>query len=304
MNSESTPTQSFARGFGDANAFSIVRDSLDELVGRTRLRWPQSSYALADFAGDLGALLRETPPHELASRLAELQLEELYLARASAAGDAGATRHLRREYASVVATALSHQAPAHIALDDIEQVVWMRLLVADGDRRPKLERYRGEGRLASWIRVVAIRTRADLLRSRKPVGEAVDPMELQWEELGAASQTPELSYLKASYRGRFRSAFAEAVAELDAGSRNLLRQKHIFGLTLAEMANLHGVHVATIKRRLAQCRTQLIEGTGRRVCGDAPQAEALASVLRMVRSQVEVSLARYLDEAQTQPSTE
>ncbi len=302
MNTESIAMQRFARGFGDSDSFSIVREPLSDAHRNGRARWPQCSYGLEDFAGDVGELLRGTPPEQLGPRLAALHLEELYLARASAAGDAGASRHLRRDYRTVVAGALGHQTAAHISVDDIEQVVWMRLLVAEGERRPKLERYRGEGRLASWLRVIAIRTRADLLRARKPVGEALDPTDAQWDELGAAPQTPELGYLKALYRERFAAAFATAVAQLDAGSRNLLRQKHIFGLTLVEMANLHGVHVATIKRRLAQCRTQLIEGTGRGVCGETPRADALASVLRLVRSQVELSLARYLDVADADDS--
>lgn len=288
----------FAAGFGDAAASALVGTTLDIAHERVRARWPGCGYPFAHFAHQLGERLGNCALEDVCADLATLHLEEFYLAQAGVARDASALAYLRGEFGPVVEATLSRAPAGHVACDDIAQVVWMRLLVAHGERPPKLALYRGEGKLANWMRVIAVRTRADLLRKRKPIGEPTDFTSGHWANLGDAAETPELRHLKALYRDRFKTAFATAVAELDPDARNLLRQKHIFGLTVAELAGLYKVHAATIKRRLARARAHLIEATGKRVCSQESGSTQLTSVLRLVRSQLDLSLARYLDLAE------
>ncbi|MCA9611101.1 MAG: sigma-70 family RNA polymerase sigma factor, partial [Myxococcales bacterium] len=97
------------------------------------------------------------------------------------------------------------------------------------------------------------------------------------------------------YRGVFREAFEEAVGALSPRERNLLRLHFLRRVTLESLAELYGVHRATIVRHLAKIRERLDAATQAalrdRLGADKREVE---SVMDLIRSRFDVSVERML----------
>jgi RNA polymerase sigma-70 factor (ECF subfamily) len=108
---------------------------------------------------------------------------------------------------------------------------------------------------------------------------------------------PELDFLKVRYRAEFRAAFYETLRNLGIDERNVLRFHYMDGLTIDEIGAAYGVHRATVARWLARAREDVLEKTRRalseRLKVDTQEA---ASVIALIQSRLEVSLARLLAE--------
>ena len=108
----------------------------------------------------------------------------------------------------------------------------------------------------------------------------------------------ELDFLKREYRAEFRIAFAEAMTELSAKERNLLRYHFVQTLTIDQIGAIYRVHRVTAFRWLRSARQALVSATRRRVAKrlDVQPAE-VDSILRLVQSQLELSVERVLGDA-------
>jgi RNA polymerase sigma-70 factor (ECF subfamily) len=106
------------------------------------------------------------------------------------------------------------------------------------------------------------------------------------------SVDPRLDDLRRRYRGDFAAAFRAALAALPVRERNLLRQHHMDGLTIDQLAGLYRVHRATAARWVARARTTLSGETRRRLMERLGVATQDAdSIIRLVRSQLDLSLS-------------
>src|SRR5262249_39179513 len=93
------------------------------------------------------------------------------------------------------------------------------------------------------------------------------------------------------YRGAFRDAFRAAVKALGDDQRLLLRQNVLDGLSIDRLAVFYRVHRATVARRLESARKALLDGTHRMLAARLQvRAEEVESILRLIASQLEVSL--------------
>ena len=99
------------------------------------------------------------------------------------------------------------------------------------------------------------------------------------------------------YREDFKAAFEEAFASLDAKSRNLLRQSLLDNLSIDQLGAIYRVHRATAARWLASARDQVLEET-RSVLRRRLQIDEreFMSLMNLVRSQLDLSLARLLED--------
>ena len=155
---------------------------------------------------------------------------------------------------------------------------------------PRLHGYAGRGPLGGWLRVIAVRA---LVERRRARGEVPDDELI--DQLAAPEHSAELQLLRRRYAAEFRAAFAWAVASLDPSDRALLRQHHLDGVGLDELARLHGVHRATAARRLAAGRDLLAARVRRRLLGELRvSGDTLDSIIRLVHSELALSLERYL----------
>lgn len=114
-------------------------------------------------------------------------------------------------------------------------------------------------------------------------------------EAHAPEDDPELAYMKATYRAAFKSAFQEALESLQSRERTLRKQQIVDGLGIDELGALYEVHRATAARWVAAAREKLLLRTWRAFIARVRiTSDECESIMRMVRSQLDVSLHRRL----------
>lgn len=230
----------------------------------------------------------------------EARSADLALAQACARGESEAIAAFDRDYVPVIERAVTASGATPAETAELVQIVRVRLLVKKPRaEQPAIASFSGRSSLASWVKVVAMREAARLLgRDRREKQLEDDRLS---HEL-AAGDNPELAHLKQRYREEFRIAFAEAVSALPDRDRLLLRQSLLDKLGIDALATQQGVHRATVARWLSAAREAVVEGTR-----DALRARLrvapteLESILRLIRSQLDVSLAGALRDAGKPP---
>ncbi len=214
---------------------------------------------------------------------------DLYLAFACLHGTPNAANQLVEHTRPSLRRALERLQAAPDAIDEAIQKVYEAVLVK---ARPQLRTYSGRGSLENWVRAIGVRTCRRLLGAEnKASGAGV----LDLESLAIEKADAELLHFKQHYAEQFRLAFAEAANTLTERQRNLLRQQYIDGLTIDGLAALYGVHRATSARWIAQARQTLLDET-RRLLTDllGTSVEDVDSIIRMVRSQIDISIRTIL----------
>lgn len=218
---------------------------------------------------------------------------ELELTRGCARGDPAALATFEAQHRGDLARIAARFAAPGLGADDAEQIVREKLLCGPA---PRIARYDGRGSLRNWLRAAAVRALIDDARARRrepaiPGLGADDVL----DGLAAPGDDPALDHLRRTYRGEFKAAFAEAVAGLDPAERTAIRYAYVHGLTADQLAVVYGCHRATAARKVAAARDALL-GATRRALRDrlGVAADAVDSILRLVESQIDVSLPRLL----------
>lgn len=258
---------------------------------RARAAWP----ALPLDEDELAAYLAERLDGEdLALTLAACPVEDLALACACAAGHKAAHTAFESYLGAVDEARVGGASRDH--LDEVKQLLRVQLLVPrQPDQAPGICAYRGKGSLRGWLRISATRELVRLVRGgerARPGADALDELAL------AASGDPALERLKATYRAELAEALREAISDLTFEDRLLLRQQIADRLSVDEIGAAHGVHRGTAGRWLARARHCLVTATQRRLAErlDLP-ADEVASAIRLVHSHLDISVARYLRDA-------
>lgn len=227
-----------------------------------------------------------------------LRPADLYLACACANHLPGALAAFDRDYMREVDVALQRMRVGPPRLQDVKQLVRQRLFVGGGTAgQPtspgKIAEYGGRGDLRRWIRSVAVRTCLNELRKGKREVLVDDEQLIAQHALTA--DDPEVDYMKRTYASEFRAAFAEALGQLGGREQTLLRYHHVDGLNIDEIGAIYRIHRVTAFRWLEKAKEQLVKVTLEtlRTRLKLP-AHELHSVLRMIRSQVHLSLIRHL----------
>ncbi|MGN6109591.1 MAG: hypothetical protein ACTHU0_31070 [Kofleriaceae bacterium] len=270
-----------ARGLGDP---ASAERALAGLHAEAAAAWPGVEVEPAALIGALAGKLAGDDPPPLTAAAAT----ELYLALACARGDEAAIAAFDRGYLAVVPQALASMKLAAATVEDVRSAVRDKLLLAEGDRPPRIVEYAGRGRLRGLVQVTATRTAIDRLRLEEREAE------LPARELAAPTDVA-MSLIKAQYRAAFSDGFAHAVAAASRRDRNLLRLHFLGGVTLEQLAQMYGVHRATIVRWLAAAREGVFGATRAYVAGKlaAPEDE-LDEMFDLVNSRIELSVERLL----------
>ncbi|MEZ4444561.1 MAG: sigma-70 family RNA polymerase sigma factor [Polyangiaceae bacterium] len=215
---------------------------------------------------------------------------DLYLAAACLTGDTVALDILERDQLRLVPQLIGRIESAPAAQAEIQQQLREHLLVARGERPAKLTDYVGRGRLTSWLRVVAVRLALDERRRHKPAAAiSVDD---------AVSDDPELEYLKQRYKPEFQAAIQKALEALEPRDRTLLRMSLVDGLDIDAIGQVYEVHRATAARWLARAREALFKRTKATLEAELGlRPDEFHSLLRLVRSQLDLSVCRLLRES-------
>ena len=158
----------------------------------------------------------------------------------------------------------------------------------------KITGYSGRGPLAAWLRVVTLRVASDLRSRERPHAEIAD--------VPGTAIDPELGIIQRRYGGAFRTALRDALAGLDAEERSLLRLHYLDGLNIERIGVVFQVSRATIGRRMIAVRERIIEDTYRLLRERLKITPGeLESLLRVVRSDLAISLSGVLAEAAPRP---
>ena len=270
---------------------------LADLYRRGQEAWPGIDLAVDELIAHLGRHVVQI--EDVAGFLDEVHAEDLYLCAGCTGGDARAIALVIQHYFDEVGKALARLAVDSLNRDDLEQELRLKLFVPQPGKLPKVASYSGRGRLRGWLRVVATRCIVDMLRAKRSP-EAQDGDDANLQRLPDTASDPELAHLKSLYRDQFAAAFHDALAELTPKQRNLLRHNVLRGLSIDEIGALYGCHRATAARWLASARRDIYRHTrsslSKRLRVDRDE---LASIWRLIQSQLDISVYRYL-----QPGTE
>jgi RNA polymerase sigma-70 factor (ECF subfamily) len=221
-------------------------------------------------------------------------LIEIALVAGCDAGVRGAEREVADRYLSAAGEALAHMRLAGDLAEDIRQKVLEKLLVSDGGAPSKLARYAGRGKLRGLVKVVAVRTAlSELRKGGREVAMPEAGADIFADDPGAAD--PELAFVKRRYRAEFKLAFEDAVGDLGERERNLLRLHLLRGVTLEALAEIYGVHRATVTRWLTKARERLLSSTRERLGArlDIGRSE-IDSVMKWIGSRLDASVSRVL----------
>ena len=272
-----------------ARASDELERHLESLCGAGEGAWPGVAVPRVELVAYIGAGLSSVGD---AMDIDEATAGEMYLACACSRGDAAALASFEAHYLSAVTGAVAHMKLAAAMVDDVRQQVREKLLVTKPGARPKIDDYAAQGRLRGLVCVVAVRTAISELRKHKREIQLGDD---DLSALPTAERDPELAYMKQMYRGEFRVSFEQAIRALDSRDRNLLRMHLLGGVTLEKLADMYGVHRATVVRWLAKVRKTLFTETRRlmRARLEVSPAE-LDSLMRLIESRLDVSVQRIL----------
>jgi RNA polymerase sigma-70 factor (ECF subfamily) len=281
-----------AQAFGDAWSYqAAVGDDIVEHLGALCAAVHEALPELAGAIDDLelvAILASRAPDGDVAGYLARCHPVELALAQAASRGHAGAIAKLESDHRGVIDATCWRFANAGHSAADLRQILREKLYVAPAGERPKLAEYAGQGQLASWLRITAVRVFLDLGRRKDRAREApTDDGVLAMPDPGDLS----LEVIKAEYRAAVGQAMRDAAAGLDLADRHLLHQHFVAGLSIDQLGVALGIHRATAARRVVRAREALVADTrALLVTRLAVSNEELDEVIGMVLSRLDVSM--------------
>lgn len=258
--------------------------------------WPEVGLPLETFAEYLAA--RRTAG---GAPLQPERVAELYLACACVKGLPAALAAFERRFLVQVPAFLGRLALPESTVTEIKQLLRAKLLVSTETGLAKISEFSGQGAMLGWLRVVAMRTALSLLRQRsdKPLDDIGGD-----ERVMAATEDPELVYLRNRYQTEFKEAFAAALAQLTSEQRNLLRLHLVDGMNIDKLGVMFQIHRATAARWLHSARESVFTETRRLLQQRLRLSPAeFDSLVRVLRSQLDLSVARLLVEAPQKPPT-
>jgi RNA polymerase sigma-70 factor (ECF subfamily) len=261
----------------------------ESLLATARAQWPRVKLdedQLVTFIGErlVGA--------DLVAALTAAPAADLALAAACVAQEPTAHAAFDGVLSEVDAAGASTGARKD-QIDDVKQLLRVQLLVAKDGKPPGIAGYRGKGSLRGWVRITATR---ELIRHKKKREREVSFGDSLAKYLTSGGD-PALEQLKASYRSEFAHALDEAIQDLTAEDRTLLRQAIVDDMSIDAIGAAFGVHRATAARWLTRARAALVSATHQRLASrlDLP-VERIESVIRLVQSGLDASVIRYLRE--------
>jgi RNA polymerase sigma-70 factor (ECF subfamily) len=266
------------------------RADLEEVLAaasaQARATWTHVDAGDERFAAFLGG---RVPAGELETA----RVGDLWAACACGTGDGRAIAEVEARYFPDVDAALGKMGLSADRIGEVKQGLRRLLFVGDpaAGTAPRITEYRGTGELRAWLRVTAMRAALKLIRKENRETPTDDAL----LEARAQQDDPELAYMKAAYRASFKVAFQEALDSLHARERLLLKQQIVDGLGIDELGALYDVHRATAARWVQSAREKLLLRTRRTFMLNARiSSDECESIMRMVRSQLDMSLQRRL----------
>jgi RNA polymerase sigma-70 factor, ECF subfamily len=273
--------------FDDPDANAAIAASVIDVRGR----WPKIQVSDAAF----GAFLAQRRSSSgLEPALAIKHAADLYLACACASGDPAAMLLFEQLYFADEIDGPCRRSGA-IAPEEMRQRVRAKLFVGP---EPKILQYAGRSSLRTWLRAVVGRLVIDAARERP---RDLPTPEKAFADLAHGGGDPDQLLSKHVYQEALEAAFSDAAARLSPRDKNLLRYGLGEGLNIDQIGRIYGVHRVTAARWLQKARAAFVAEMEALVKARLKMSNTeFESVLRLVLSQIDVTIARVFSEA---PST-
>jgi RNA polymerase sigma-70 factor (ECF subfamily) len=216
-------------------------------------------------------LLRDDPNtsgEEIAKFIDEMQADDLCLIIACERGDENAWTDLVERFTATVRSAARSASSNEDAAEDLAQSIWAELYGLrtrkDGMPASKLAYYSGRGSLAGWLRAVVAQLAVDVFRKQSRLVQTEEDSDLdrlarvaEGQPIVAGIPTPEESLSNRFAQTDMQRALYNAVQELPAEDRLLVKLYYFDNLRLREAGVVLGVHEATASRRLTRIQSDL-----------------------------------------------
>lgn len=267
----------------------VLEDTLVAQLAVAAARYPGLREQPETLVAYVGARLDETK--SLLEGLAEVEFADLVLACAAASGDPRAVTLFEEHAMRGVDASLKRRGIADDIIEEAKQNVRERMLVRRADHDPRIVDYNGRGPLRHWLRVAVVRE-GILLSKREGKQEGVA---FDFLSLPTAHDDPEIAFFKRRYRDEYKQAFEAATQKLSSRERALLRQQYLLGMNVDEIGTVYQVHRATAARWVQSAREELFAKARFELSQRLGVARTeIEDIVRMIESQLEVSLTRLL----------
>jgi RNA polymerase sigma-70 factor (ECF subfamily) len=265
-------------------------ERLEALLVRGRAAHPGLRVKPDAFAGCLARSAEAAPFVSLET----IAIEDLYLACACAQGGPGAVATFESRFGGIIRRAVSRVLSDSADRDEAVQRTRQALLVGSAQASAKISQYLGHGPLESWVRVAAIRLAISLGRSESTERRVRD----QAAMAVTAAVDPESLSIKTELRRELEAAVEQALGRLGDRERLVLRFYLVSGMTLSAIGKTIGVSQSTVSDLLAKARHSVLAHVRRSLAQRLKISKGdLASIARLVASQVDISISRLLGEA-------
>jgi RNA polymerase sigma-70 factor (ECF subfamily) len=225
----------------------------------------------------------------------ELPIEDLYLACACTAGVKGAAASFEAKYGAIMHRAVARVLGSPAEQEEAIQRARQLLLVGDEGRPPRIATYVGDGPLESWVAVATLRLAVSQGRS-----ETAERRLRERAAVDAMGPDPEMMLLKGEIRREFETAVRAVLNGLEKRARLVLKLYLVGGMSLAAIGKTFGVTQQTVSRWLAETRDGILTGVQLRLADRLKIArEDLPSIVRLVGSQLDISISRLLGTQKT-----
>ncbi len=262
---------------------------LDEWVRSARAEWPSVNVSELDFMRYAGKRLGDDADP---GSLAKLHTDDLYLACGCVQADPEALSCFESNYLRRLTPVVARVTPN--AADDVVAALRERLLLPR-DAAQGLASYAGRSDLWTWLRVSAVRA---AVRTNRRGERAAEKEQDVAESLGLAQTfgaAPEAEHERQRFTSEVSRAVESSLQQLGSADKTLLMQHYVDGLTTVELGRLYSVHRVSISRRLVRARRRLLESARADLIARLRlSASECSSVIRLVRSQLHVTLERVL----------
>jgi RNA polymerase sigma-70 factor (ECF subfamily) len=251
-----------------------------------RAVWPKVDLDEEAFVAHVGSKLA---PDATPGDVDRLDAAGLYLAYACARGIPSALAELDVHVLAKVPEFLARIQGSSALPDEVGQILRERLLVGGESKTPRIAAYSGEGSLAAWVRVAAVRTALNLLEKMDERAVRADTHALEHVE---AATDPEKDVVGTHQRAMFREVLEQAVSALPGEQRTALRLHFVEGLTGDEIGERLGISRATVVRWLSTSRAFLLRET-KRLLADRLRlsSDEAESFIATARSRLDLSLS-------------
>lgn len=272
------------RLFGAKTGLEVGDERLIALFAVAREPWPKVTIAPATFIEHLAVRVKTL------ESLETVHASDLYLACGVLQHDRAALAYFEEHFMARVPDYVLRVRIGRELVDEVQQKLREELIMGREGNAPKIADYSGKGALGGWLRVAAVRTALNHLRSSAS-GPATEVLR---DEVSLAAD-PELAYVKEHARDLFADAFKRVLGNLDARERTILRLHYIDGLTMDQLARLYKTPRSTIARRVAEARQQILSATEALLRDERRLSpSSVANVIRDARSRLDVTITRIL----------